>query len=289
MTIQAYQMDKIIEQALMEDLGTGDVTSEAIIAEDHVGEATMKVKEDGIICGLDVARRVFIKVDPQIRFEALVNDGDSVSRGQLIARISGPIRSLLIGERVALNFLQRMSGIATRTNTMAELIRYYNARVTDTRKTTPGLRLLEKYAVRVGGGTNHRFGLYDAVLIKDNHIAAAGGIKSAVTAVRKRIGHTVKVEVEAETLEQVSEGLDAGADIIMLDNMTPENMKKAVELVNGRAVTEASGGITETNIVEAAKTGVDYISLGCLTHSVKSLDISMNIANSPKANSVGEE
>lgn len=281
--IEQRQLDEIIKRALSEDIGTGDITSEATIPAELMGEATLKAKEDGVVCGLPVAKRVFAMVDERIVFEPLIKEGEPIKRGQLIARVTGPARGLLMAERVALNFLQRLSGIATRTRAMAELIRYYNTRITDTRKTTPGLRLLEKYAIRRGGGSNHRFGLYDAVLIKDNHIAVAGGIRSAVSAARQRVGHTVKVEVEVENLEQVTEALESGADIIMLDNMTSEMMRKAVEMIGERAITEASGGITESNIAEVAKTGVGYISLGCLTHSVSALDISMNITTSPKA------
>ncbi|MGE5652818.1 MAG: carboxylating nicotinate-nucleotide diphosphorylase [Bacillota bacterium] len=281
--IELSQLDEMIKRALSEDIGTGDITSEATIPAELTGEATLKAKDNGVVCGLPVAQRVFALVDSRIVFEPLVKEGERINRGQLIARVTGPARGLLMAERVALNFVQRLSGIATRTQAMVELIRYYNARITDTRKTTPGLRLLEKYAVRIGGGSNHRFGLYDAVLIKDNHIAVAGGIKSAVAAARQRAGHTVKVEVEVETLEQVTEALESGADIIMLDNMAPETMRKSVEMIGDRAITEASGGITEANIAEVAKTGVDYISLGCLTHSIKALDISMNITTSPKA------
>ncbi len=281
--IEQRQLDEIITRALNEDIGTGDITSEATIPAELMGEATFKAKDDGVICGLTAAQRVFALVDQRIVFEPLVKEGERINRGQLIARVTGPARGLLIAERVALNFIQRLSGIATRTSSMVELIRYYNTRITDTRKTTPGLRLLEKYAVRLGGGSNHRFGLYDAVLIKDNHIAVAGGIRSVVAAARQRAGHTIKIEVEVETLEQVAEALESSADIIMLDNMSPETMRKAVEMIGERAITEASGGITEGNIVEVAKTGVDYISLGCLTHSVKSLDISMNITTGSKA------
>lgn len=281
--IEQRQLAEIVGRALSEDIGTGDITSEAIIPADLMGEATFKAKEDGIVCGLSVARMVFAMVDPRIVFEPLVQEGERISHGQLVARVTGPARALLMGERVALNFLQRLSGIATRTRSMAELIRYYNARITDTRKTAPGLRLLEKYAVRIGGGSNHRFGLYDAILIKDNHIAVAGGIKSAVSAARQRVGHTIKIEVEVESLDQVTEAVESGADIIMLDNMTPEVMKKAVAMIGERAITEASGGITEANIAEVAKTGVDYISLGCLTHSIHALDISMNITTGVKA------
>jgi len=267
----------LISRALIEDIGTGDITSEAIIPAERQAVARVWTKVDGIIAGLPVLELVYKQVDPTLQVELLVQDGYVATAGTTLARVSGPARSILMGERLALNFLQRLSGIATRTSRLTEPIKFYQSRIVDTRKTTPGLRLLEKYAVRVGGGFNHRFGLYDAVLIKDNHIAVAGGIKEAVAAVRRRVGHTVKIEVEVETLEQLQEALESRADIIMLDNMPVEMMKEAVKLAHGKAILEASGGITEENIVEVAKTGVDYISIGAITHSVTVLDISLDI------------
>lgn len=207
----------------------------------------------------------------------MAEDGQAVTAGTTLAEISGSARTILMGERVALNFLQHLSAVASRVSRLAELIKFYTSVIVDTRKTIPGLRLLQKYAVRMGGGANHRFGLYDAVLIKDNHIAVAGGIKEAVTAARRHLGHTVKIEVEVETLEQVATALESHADIIMLDNMSPDLMKQAIDLVDGKALTEASGRVTEENIVQIAKTGVDFISIGAITHSVQALDISLDI------------
>jgi len=274
---QSPIIQDLISRALIEDIGTGDITSEAIIPAERQAVARVWTKVDGIIAGLPVLELVYKQVDPTLQVELLVQDGYVATAGTTLARVSGPARSILMGERLALNFLQRLSGIATRTSRLTEPIKFYQSRIVDTRKTTPGLRLLEKYAVRVGGGFNHRFGLYDAVLIKDNHIAVAGGIKEAVAAVRRRVGHTVKIEVEVETLEQLQEALESRADIIMLDNMPVEMMKEAVKLAHGKAILEASGGITEENIVEVAKTGVDYISIGAITHSVTVLDISLDI------------
>ncbi|HHW98894.1 MAG TPA: carboxylating nicotinate-nucleotide diphosphorylase [Firmicutes bacterium] len=268
----------LIKRALEEDIWTGDITTEATIPEERQAVARVWTKVDGVIAGLPLFKQVFLQVDPTLQVELLVGDGFVATAGTTLAHISGSARSILQAERVALNFLQRLSGIATRTSRLAEAIKFYQARIVDTRKTTPGLRMLEKYAVRMGGGYNHRFGLYDAVLIKDNHIAVAGGIKEAVTAVRRRIGHTTKIEVEVETLEQLCEALESRADIIMLDNMSIDTMKEAVKQAHGKAILEASGGISEENIVEVAKTGVDYISVGAITHSVRALDISLDIA-----------
>lgn len=267
----------LIKRALEEDIWTGDITTEAIIPADRQAKARVWTKVDGVIAGLPLFKQVFLQVDPTLQVDLLVDDGFVATAGSTLAYISGSARSILQAERVSLNFLQHLSGIATRTSRLAEAIKFYQARIVDTRKTTPGLRLLEKYAVRMGGGYNHRFGLYDAILIKDNHIAVAGGIKEAVIAARRRIGHTTKIEVEVETLEQLCEALESRADIIMLDNMSVEIMKEAVKLAQGKAILEASGGITEENIVEVAKTGVDYISVGAITHSVRALDISLDI------------
>lgn len=270
-------IDKIIEQALLEDIWTGDITSESIIPYDLKARSIIKTKEEGIIAGLGIANLVFKKLDSEIVFQEKIKDGTKVSRDKVLSEITGPAQTILKGERVALNFLQRMSGIATITSKFCQKVKDFPVRIVDTRKTTPGLRILEKYAVRMGGGYNHRFGLYDTVLIKDNHIAVAGGIRSAVNSVRKQIAHTVKIEVEVESLSQLQEALKMKTDIIMLDNMDLETMKKAVKMAKGEALIEASGGITLEKVRKIAQTGVDLISIGALTHSVKSLDISMEI------------
>lgn len=270
-------VEDIVRRALEEDIGTGDLTTEATVPAEASAEAIIHTKQEGVIAGLDVARIVFRTLDPALVFTAEVADGTLVPKGTVIARLVGSARAILMGERTALNLLQRMSGIATMTRRAVEAVKFFPTRIVDTRKTAPGLRLLDKYAVRMGGGQNHRFGLYDAVLIKDNHIKVAGGIGAAVAAARKAIPFTAKVEVETENLEQVQEALTAGADIIMLDNMDYDAMRKAVELINGRALVEASGKVTVETVTDVAKTGVDYISMGALTHSVKALDISLDI------------
>lgn len=279
MGLNPLSFEHIVRNALVEDIGPGDITTEATIGAAVQCEATMIAKEDGVICGHDVARTTFLMVDSSLRYEVLVAEGTLVEKGTEVARITGSARSVLTAERVALNFMQRMSGIATQTCRLAELIKYYKARLVETRKTTPGLRVLEKYAVRVGGGINHRYALHDAVLIKDNHIAIAGGVRQSILAARKLASHTMRVEVEVETLEQLQEALDAGADIILLDNMDPETMKRAVEITAGKALLEASGGITEATLEAVARTGVDIISMGALTHSVKALDLSLEISS----------
>lgn len=270
-------IDKIIEQALLEDIGTGDITTESIIPSNLKAKGIIKTSEEGVVAGLDIVFLVFKKLDSEICFQSKIKDGNKILPGEILGEITGPARTILKGERVALNFLQRMSGIATITSKFYHEVKDFPVRIIDTRKTTPGLRILEKYAVRMGGGHNHRFGLYDAVLIKDNHIAVAGGIKSAVNSVRKQISHTVKIEVEVENLSQLQEALKVQVNIIMLDNMDLETMKEAVKLVKGKALIEASGGITLEKVKEIAQTGVDLISVGALTHSVKALDISMEI------------
>lgn len=277
MKLDMRAIETIVQNALAEDIGFGDVTTNSIVPTDKLGRGVLLSKEPGVIAGLDVAELTFRLVDPTLTIVRHIADGDQVPKGQVLMEVTGSARSILTGERVALNFLQRMSGIATRTAKFVEMVRYYNAKIVDTRKTTPGLRILEKYAVVVGGGRNHRFGLFDAVLIKDNHIEIAGGVKNAIIAARHQIPHTMRVEVEVENMEMIDEALEVKADIIMLDNMTPEQMDAAVEKIAGRALVEASGGITEETIVEIAKTGVDYISIGALTHSIKSLDISLDI------------
>jgi len=268
-------LDRIIENALLEDLHTGDLTTLAILPEKREARGRLIAKESFVLAGIHVAARVFHFLDPATLFSACFTDGASLTKGDVIAELSGDAACLLQGERVALNLLQRMCGIATLTARYREAVRGTKARVADTRKTTPGLRQLEKYAVRVGGGSNHRFGLYDGVLIKENHIAAAGGITVAVERARAFAPHTIRVEVETETLEQVAEALAAGSDIIMLDNMAPEMMRRAVDMIGGRALVEASGGVTLDTIGRIAATGVDIISVGALTHSARAMDISM--------------
>jgi len=268
-------IDRIIENALLEDIHTGDITTMAVVPEKRSAEARLIAKESMVLAGIDVAARVFALVDPEVRFTARFADGALLKAGDVIADIAGDAASLLQAERVALNLLQRMCGIATLTARYKEAVTGIGAKVVDTRKTTPGLRQLEKYAVRIGGGSNHRSGLYDAVLIKENHIAAAGGISVAVERARAFVSHTMKIEVETETLDQVAEALDVGVDIIMLDNMDLETMRRAVALIGGRSLVEASGGVTVETIAEIAATGVDIISVGALTHSARAMDISM--------------
>jgi nicotinate-nucleotide pyrophosphorylase (carboxylating) len=268
-------IDDLVRQALKEDLALGDITTDNLIDAESFSRARLIAKASGVVAGLDVAERVFKLLDGTVAFKKYFTDGQTVNKGDIIAEIVGNTRVLLKGERTALNFLQRLSGIATKTGKFCEKLEGFKAKVVDTRKTTPGLRLLEKYAVKTGGGTNHRFCLSDGVLIKDNHIKAAGGIKKAVEQVKKHIPHTVRIEVETESLEQVKEALDAGADIIMLDNMSIDMMSKAVDLIAGRAVVEASGNVNINTIREVAGTGVDIISVGGLTHSVEAFDISM--------------
>ncbi len=277
MRLDKFYLHDVVMNALKEDMPLGDITTDNIIGEDDNSNAEFLAKQDAVIAGLDVVRYVFEILDGRVKFTPLIKDGDSVKHGDIIARVSGPTRALLKGERTALNFLQRLSAIATMSNRYAMKVKELPVKIADTRKTTPGLRLLEKYAVNAGGGSNHRFSLSDGVLIKDNHIAAAGGITNAVNRVRANIPHTVKIEVEVESLEEVQEALDCKADIIMLDNMTNERMTEAVGLINKRALVEASGNITEETIYDVARTGVDIISIGKLTHSANSVDISMNI------------
>lgn len=275
-------LDPIVDAALAEDLGLGDPTTEALISPDWHGIASVRVKASGVLAGLPVAELVFRRLDVSVATIRLVEDGTPVEPGQIVARIEGPVASILRAERVALNFLQRMSGIASETAAYVREVRGLPVRVVDTRKTAPGLRLLDKYAVRMGGGHNHRQNLSDGVLIKDNHLAAlqtfAGmSVADAVREARRRASHTLNIEVEADTLDQVREALDGGADIILLDNMSVEQMREAVRMVGGRAVTEASGGINLSTVRAVAETGVDLISVGSLTHSSKALDISLDL------------
>lgn len=271
------ELGRKIEDWLHEDVGFGDVTTMSTIPKTEQGIGILYAKEAGIVAGLPIAEQVFETVDPELVFSAKVEEGTRVEVGDQIAEVSGSVRSILSGERLALNLMQRLSAIATKTSEYTAAVAGTKARVVDTRKTTPGLRFLEKYAVRVGGGYNHRFALYDAVMIKDNHIKGAGGIAQAVAAARAAIPHTMTIEVEAESLEQVREALEAGADIIMLDNMSNEQMVEAVQLIDGRALVEASGGVNLDTIGAIAKTGVDIISVGALTHSVKAFDISLDL------------
>lgn len=268
-------LDEFILSALREDIGTGDITTECCVPETEQSRAVFRCKEAGVVCGLSVAERVFFLLDPAVTFTTNVQEGTEVSVGDIVATVSGPSRSILSGERLALNLMQHMSGVSTKTAEMVKKVQGTNAVIVDTRKTTPGMRVLEKYAVRMGGGTNHRFNLADGVLIKDNHIVAAGGITGAVNNARKIVPHTLKIEVETTNFDEVREALSAGADIIMLDNMSCEDMKKAVELINGRAKVEASGNMGVRDVSEVAATGVDLISIGALTHSVAALDISL--------------
>jgi len=268
-------LDRIIENALLEDIHTGDITTLAVVPESRKIRARLVAKEPMILCGVNIAARVFHYLDHAIDFKSHRTEGSVLTACDIIAEITGEASLLLQGERVALNLLQRMSGIATLTAQFVEAVKGTKARVVDTRKTTPGLRQLEKYAVRIGGGMNHRTGLYDGVLIKENHIAAAGGISVAIRRAKEYIPHTMKIEIETETLVQVQEALEAGADIIMLDNMDTETMKNAVNMISGRALVEASGGVNLDTIRGIAETGVDIISVGALTHSARAMDISM--------------
>ena len=269
------QADHLIKEALKEDISSEDVSTNAVMKEYVKGEVELICKEDGIIAGLDVYARVFELLDEKTETTLYCKDGEAVKKGQLLGKVTGDIRVLLSGERVALNYLQRMSGIATYTHSVAELLKGSKTKLLDTRKTTPNMRIFEKYAVRAGGGFNHRYNLSDGVLLKDNHIGAAGGVKEAILAAKEYAPFVRKIEIEVENLEMVKEAADAGADIIMLDNMSPEEMKEAIRIINGRAETECSGNVTRENIRQVTEVGVDYISSGALTHSAPILDISM--------------
>ncbi|MBE5904726.1 MAG: carboxylating nicotinate-nucleotide diphosphorylase [Pseudobutyrivibrio sp.] len=272
MTLNA---DELIRMALKEDISSEDVSTNSVMPSDQAGEVELICKEDGIICGMDVYERVFKILDENTIVEKYVNDGDAVKKGELMAKVKGDIRVLLSGERVALNYLQRMSGIATYTNQVASLLKGSKTVLLDTRKTTPNMRIFEKYAVKCGGGQNHRYNLSDGILLKDNHIGAAGSITKAIEMAKAYAPFVRKIEIETETLEQVKEAVEAGADIIMLDNMDVDTMKKAVEIIDGRAQTECSGNVTKENIKNIIDSGVDYVSSGALTHSAPILDISM--------------
>ena len=273
------KIDEIVSLALKEDLGDGDHTSRSTIPAEAIGRAELLIKEDGVIAGIDVAKEVFRQVDPSLKFVGLLDDGQKVRRGDIAFTVAGKSISILSGERLALNFLQRMSGIATSTKKMTELLRGTNTRLLDTRKTTPNLRMLEKYAVKAGGGYNHRFGLYDMILIKDNHVDFAGGIPQALDATKKYLTEKdldLKIEIEVRDFNELNQVLDIGGiDRIMLDNFTVDGLRSAIKLINGRFETEASGGITIETIRQYAETGVDFISVGALTHHIKSLDMSL--------------
>ena len=279
----SQQIRNIIEAALAEDIGTGDITTQATVSRKKKGRAQAIAKDDFVIAGIDVFAETFQLLDKNIKVKKLMDDGCRAKKGDVIAEVSGSLSNILQAERVALNLFQRMSGIATLTAKYVETVRGTKAKILDTRKTMPGLRVLDKMAVRIGGGCNHRSGLYDGVLIKDNHIEAAGGITAAVKAQRKRLPHTLKIEVETKNIQEVKEALKSGVDIIMLDNMSIPAMKKAVDFVAGRALLEASGNVSLQRVSEIAATGVDLISIGELTHSVRAADISLKIKAKPGA------
>lgn len=270
-------LDKIIELALLEDLSLGDITSDTIFTPENRAKAAIRAKEDLVLCGMDVAKTVFHAVDPDVVFTPLKKDGDNVKKGEVVLELTGSTLSILKAERTALNFMQRMSGIATASREYAAIGKKYGVMIVDTRKTQPGLRRLDKYAVRTGGARNHRISLADSVMIKDNHIAAAGSITAAVKKIKDVIGHTPKVEVETTTLDEVKEALTAGADIIMLDNMTPEQIAVCKKEIAGRAIIEVSGGVNKTNLEAYCAVRPDVISMGALTHSVPAKDLSLKI------------
>ncbi len=277
MRLMQFQTDDIIKTALLEDINYVDVSADYLVEEDRVSTARYVAKADGVLCGIDIASRVFELLDSEAKSEIYIHDGESVKKGDIIARFTAKTRALLKGERTALNIIQHMSGIATATNRCVKLVEGTKASIADTRKTLPGLRVLQKYAVTVGGGKNHRYNLSDCAMLKDTHIDAYGSITAAVNKLREKMGHTTKIEVEVGNLEQLKEALALDVEIIMLDNMSVDDMKKAVEITNGKSLLEASGNVTEENIKEIAQTGVDIISLGALTHSVKAFDISMKM------------
>lgn len=277
MMLNKFYIDSIIKTAIEEDINYIDVSADMLIPENQRNDSYFVAKDDGVLCGLDCAMRVFALLDDTFTFTAFKKDGDCVNKGDIIVEFNGKTRELLKGERTALNIIQHMSGIATATNKAVKLCEGTGAQVADTRKTLPGLRSMQKYAVFCGGGRNHRFNLSDGAMLKDNHIDACGGIIPAVELLRSKLGHMVKIEVETRDFEEVRQAVRAGADVIMLDNMNCEQMAEAVKIIDGKALTEASGNITLENIAEVAKTGVDIISLGALTHSVKAFDISMKM------------
>ena len=276
--LDSFYIRKIVKEALLEDIGSGDITTNLTIPSDSISSAVIIAKEIGVIAGIEVSKAAFKVLDDSIEFNAKLKDGSRVNVGDIIAEIKGNTRAILSAERVALNIIQRLSGIATITSKYVLLVSHTNARIVDTRKTTPLLRRMEKYAVTVGGGLNHRFGLDDGILIKDNHIAACGSITKAVDAAKQRAAHTLKIEVEVTNLKELEEAISAKADIVLLDNMDIEQLREAVKLADGRVLLEASGGVNEASVRAIAETGVDIISVGALTHSPKALDISLNIS-----------
>lgn len=277
MILNQFYVDNLIKTALLEDINYVDITTDYLIPEDQENEAKFLAKADGVLCGIEVALRVFTLIQPDFQYEVFIHDGEEVKKGDIIAKIKGKTRTILKGERTALNLLQHMSGISSMTNKIVKIVEDTNASIADTRKTLPGMRPLQKYAVTVGGGKNHRFNLSDAAMLKDNHIDAGGGITNAVTKLRTKLGHMAKVELEVRTLDELREALSVDVDVIMLDNMDNDTMREAVKIADGKALLEASGGITEETIRDVAETGVDIISIGALTHSVKAFDISLKI------------
>lgn len=277
MILNQFYVDNLIKTALLEDINYVDITTDYLIPEDQENEAKFLAKADGVLCGIEVALRVFTLIQPDFQYEVIIHDGEEVKKGDIIAKIKGKTRTILKGERTALNLLQHMSGISSMTNRIVKIVEGTNASIADTRKTLPGMRPLQKYAVTVGGGKNHRFNLSDAAMLKDNHIDAGGGITNAVTKLRTKLGHMAKVELEVRTLDELREALSVDVDVIMLDNMDNDTMREAVKIADGKALLEASGGITEETIRDVAETGVDIISIGALTHSVKAFDISLKI------------
>lgn len=277
MILNQFYVDNLIKTALLEDINYVDITTDYLIPEDQENEAKFLAKADGVLCGIEVALRVFTLIQPDFQYEVFIHDGEEVKKGDIIAKIKGKTRTILKGERTALNLLQHMSGISSMTNRIVKIVEGTNASIADTRKTLPGIRSLQKYAVTVGGGKNHRFNLSDAAMLKDNHVDAGGGITNAVTKLRTKLGHMAKVELEVRTLDELREALSVDVDVIMLDNMDNDTMREAVKIADGKALLEASGGITEETIRDVAETGVDIISIGALTHSVKAFDISLKI------------
>ena len=277
MILNQFYVDNLIKTALLEDINYVDITTDYLIPEDQENEAKFLAKADGVLCGIEVALRVFTLIQPDFQYEVFIHDGEEVRKGDIIAKIKGKTRTILKGERTALNLLQHMSGISSMTNRIVKIVEGTNASIADTRKTLPGMRPLQKYAVTVGGGKNHRFNLSDAAMLKDNHVDTGGGITNAVTKLRTKLGHMAKVELEVRTLDELREALSVDVDVIMLDNMDNDTMREAVKIADGKALLEASGGITEETIRSVAETGVDIISIGALTHSVKAFDISLKI------------
>lgn len=273
-----FRFQEIVDRALQEDIGTGDLST-GILPDDLTGLAKIYAKQEGVVAGLELVEQVFQRVDPLIQIRRLAKDGDTVKVGVVVLELVGSYSSILQGERTALNFLQHLSGIATATKRAVDKVAGLSASIVDTRKTLPGWRSLQKYAVRVGGGQNHRFGLYDAVMLKDNHIAAVGSITEAVQKIKGQVGHMAKIEVECESIDQVKEAVSSGVDVIMLDNMGLDEMREAVNYINGRAIVEASGGMKEERLREVAETGVDLISIGALTNSVKAMDFSLDVGD----------